>query len=60
MAQKLLELLVERQDAFVPALRKEGILNQLFADFSPQSSRLTPHLMRIIERLIESKQLSAE
>jgi serine/threonine-protein kinase ULK4 len=57
-AQKLISAVLEHCLAFVGILKRHGLVTLLFEDFEPTQTKLNAHIISIVKRVVESKEVS--
>jgi serine/threonine-protein kinase ULK4 len=57
-AQKLVSIVLDHCLAFVSILKRHGVLTQMLDDFEPTQTKLNGHIVSIVKRVVESKELS--
>mmetsp|Transcript_18324 Transcript_18324/g.2974 ORF Transcript_18324/g.2974 Transcript_18324/m.2974 type:complete len:196 (-) Transcript_18324:500-1087(-) len=59
-ALKLVSSLLERCPPFTGVLKRYGVISGIFQNFSAGNARLNAHLIKVVKRVVESKDLSIE
>lgn len=57
-AQKLVSAVLDHCLAFVSILKRHGVLSLLLDDFEPTQTKLNAHIVSIVKRVVESKEVS--
>mmetsp|Transcript_8196 Transcript_8196/g.16118 ORF Transcript_8196/g.16118 Transcript_8196/m.16118 type:complete len:1213 (+) Transcript_8196:4271-7909(+) len=57
-AQKLVSAVLDHCLAFVSILKRHGVLTLLLDDFEPTQTKLNAHIVSIVKRVVESKEVS--
>ncbi|CAG9323861.1 unnamed protein product [Blepharisma stoltei] len=57
---KLLSAIVERCGAYIGMIKSQGLISNLITHFEPGDAKLNIHLMQIIKKVIDSKEITLD